>query len=193
VLWIFVAPAWTQSATAPAALATSAGIVLALDPAQSTLHWSVGSTLHTVHGTFAIKSGRVHFDPESGNAGGEIVVDLVSGESGNGSRDKRMHKEILQTANYPEAIFRPSHVEGRVNRSGASEVKIAGVISIHGEEHALTATVHAELAGDRWHGTGQFEVPYVQWGIKDASNFLLKVQPIVEVELAMSGPMGSGK
>jgi polyisoprenoid-binding protein YceI len=82
-------------------------IVLTLDPAQSTVHWTVDSTLHMVHGTFAMKSGTVHFNPETGKAGGEIVVIATSGESGNSSRDARMHKEILETSRYPEMIFHP--------------------------------------------------------------------------------------
>jgi polyisoprenoid-binding protein YceI len=157
------------------------------------VHWTVDSTLHTVHGTFALKSGTVHFDPATGTAGGEIVVYAPSGESGSGSRDKRMHKEILETAIYPDVVFRPTHVEGKVAQAGASDVKLAGTFSIHGADHDLTALVHAELSGDRWTGTGKFEVPYVQWGIKDPSNFLLKVQPVVSVELEMSGEIRSAK
>ena len=168
-------------------------IVLTLDPAQTTVHWTVDSTLHTVHGTFVLKSGTVHFNPENGKAGGEIVVSASSGESGNGSRDKRMHKEILETARYPEAVFRPTQVEGKVAQSGASDVKLSGVFSIHGADHEFTAPVHAELTGDRWRGTSQFEMPYVKWGIRDPSNFLLKVKPVVKVELEMSGQVRTTK
>jgi polyisoprenoid-binding protein YceI len=168
-------------------------IVLTIDPAQSTVHWIVDSTLHAVHGTFTLKSGTLHFDPETGKAGGEIVVAAISGESGNSSRDARMHKEILETPKYPEVIFRPTQVEGKVGQAGASDVKLNGVFSIHGADHGLTALVHAEFTGDRWKGTSRFEVPYVKWGIKDPSNFLLKVKPVVSVELEMSGEVKATK
>jgi polyisoprenoid-binding protein YceI len=168
-------------------------IVLTLDPAQSTVHWTVDSTLHMVHGTFAMKSGTVHFNPETGKAGGEIVVIATSGESGNSSRDARMHKEILETSRYPEMIFHPAQVQGKVGLSGASDVKLEGIFSIHGADHELSAPVHAELTGDRWKGTSKFEVPYVQWGIKNPSNFLLKVKSVVNVELEMSGEVKAAK
>ena len=168
-------------------LAPVSEIVLTLDPARSTVHWTVDSSLHTIHGTFALKSGTLHFNPETGKAGGEIVVAATSGESGSNSRDARMHKEILETPKYPEVIFHPTQVEGRVSQTGASEVKLNGVFSIHGADHDLTALVHAELNGDRWTGTSKFEVPYVKWGIKNPSNFLFKVKPVVSVELEMSG------
>ena len=34
--------------------ATANLLVFAVDPAQSSVHWTLGSTLHTVHGTFAL-------------------------------------------------------------------------------------------------------------------------------------------
>jgi len=164
-------------------------VSLALDPSQSKLHWSVDSTLHMVHGTFVIKRGSVVLDPETGKASGEIIVLVTSGESGNNSRDQKMHKEVLQSAKFPEAIFKPSRVEGRVSRAGASDVKLHGILSIHGSDHELLIPVHAELANDRWKGAAKFEVPYIQWGLKDPSNFLLKVKPVVNVEVDMSGPL----
>jgi polyisoprenoid-binding protein YceI len=174
-------------AQAQAAQAAVPEIVLTLDPTQSKVHWTVDSTLHAVHGTFALKSGTIHFDPETGKAGGEVVVFAPSGESGNSSRDARMHKEILETAKYPDVVFHPTQVEGKVNQPGASDTKIAGIFSLHGADHDLTAVIHAELAGEHWTGTARFEVPYVKWGIKDPSNFLLKVKPVVHVELEMAG------
>src|SRR5271157_3566062 len=79
-LFLSAAPTLPQpQATAPPA----SEIVLTLDPAQSKVHWTLDSTLHTVHGTFALKSGNVHFDPETGRAGGKLVVYAPSGESGN--------------------------------------------------------------------------------------------------------------
>jgi polyisoprenoid-binding protein YceI len=169
----------------------SSEVILTINPAESNLHWNVDSTLHMVHGTFLLKSGTMHFNPATGDAGGEIIVSATSGESGNGSRDKRMHKEILETEKYPEVIFHPKHLDGKVNRSGPSDVKLAGTLSVHGSDHELTAIVHAELAGDHWTGTGKFEVPYVNWGIKDPSNFLLKVKPVVNIDLEMSGSTAS--
>jgi polyisoprenoid-binding protein YceI len=185
---IGVPPPPPQAARAPVP-----EVVLTLDPAQSKVHWSLDSTLHTVHGSFAMKSGTVHFDPETGKAGGAIVVLAISGESGNGSRDARMHKEILETSRYPEAIFRPMQVEGKVTQAGTSDVKLDGVLSIHGAEHDLTALVHADVTDRHWRATGKFDVPYVQWGIKDPSNFLLKVKPVVNVELEMSGEVTAAK
>lgn len=192
VLSIVLTTATAQSQLQSTALSTPE-VVLTLDPTRSKLHWTVDSTLHTVHGTFGLKSGTVRFDRETGKADGDIVVIAPSGESGNGSRDRRMHKEILETAKYPEIVFRPTQVEGKVSQNGSSDVKLAGVFSIHGSDHDLTALVHAELAGNHWHGNCTFDVPYVKWGIKDPSNFLLKVKPVVTVTLEMSGEVTPAK
>ena len=192
-LAVFLSAAATPPRVQSPAPASASVIALKLDPAQCKVHYTVDSSLHTVHGTFNLKSGSVRFDPNTGKAGGEIVVFATSGESGNDGRDKRMHKEILETAKYPEVIFHPTQVEGRVAASGPSDVKVHGMFSIHGTDHELTAIVHAELAGDHWTGTGRFEVPYVSWGIKDPSNFFLKVKHVVNVELEMSGAVKAGE
>lgn len=192
--WIFVglvlltATAWAQSPQAPAQ--TNPGeIVLNLDPARSKLNWTLGSTLHTVHGTFALKSGLLKYDLASGKASGEFVAYATSGESGNDSRDKKMHREILESERYPDIIFRPDKIDGKVVGQGTCSVHIHGSFILHGSEHQLSLPVQAELSGNRWKGSAKFSVPYIQWGLKSPSTFLLKADSEVQIELEMSGAL----
>jgi len=168
-------------------------IQLSLDPAQSKLNWTVDTTLHLVHGTFNIKQGIVRFDPDSGKASGEIIVLVTSGDTGNSSRDEKMHKEVMQSSKYPDAIFKPTQIEGHVARTGPSDVKLRGTLTLHGADHDIVALVHADLSADHWTATAKFEIPFIQWGLKDPSNFLLKVKPTVNLELQLSGPLTQPK
>src|SRR5579872_3482631 len=183
---------WNAATAAPLRMQSSpvgaSEITLGIDAAKSTVHYSVESSVHTVHGTFALKDGsEVHFDPASGRAGGEVAVSATSGDSGNNSRDQRMHKEILETQKYPDFVFRPDQIDGTVVREGACDLTLHGVLLIHGGQHEIVAQVHAELGKGLWKGTAKFDVPYIQWGIKDPSNWLLKVKPTVHVEVDVTG------
>jgi len=180
-----ISPALISLQASPA----SSQVSLTLDTAQSSLHWTLDSTLHTVHGTFLLKRGSVQFDPQSGAASGEIVVAATSGDSGDDSRDQKMHQKILESAKFPEIIFRPDHIVGTVPVSGSWTAGLHGVFLLHGAQHEFTVPVQGEFTGDRWKGTAKFSVPYIQWGLKNPSNFLLKVNPAVDVELDMSGAM----
>src|SRR5713226_7092569 len=162
-------------------------IVLRLDPAQSMVHWTLGSTVHTVHGSFSFKKGTLQLDTSTGKASGEIIVDATSGNSGNDSRDKKMHKEVLESARYAEVIFRPDRVEGNITPQGTSAVQVHGILVVHGSEHELTVPVQAELAANHWTGNGKFSVPFIDWDLKNPSNFFLKVNHAVEIELEMKG------
>jgi hypothetical protein len=177
-----------QPPQAPAS-ARAKEIVLTIDPSQSTVHYSVSSSLHTVHGTFAVKRGTLRLDPANGKAGGEIVVDAASGQSGSDSRDKKMHKEVLESARFTDIIFRPDRVEGAVPPQGTSSAQLHGVCVLHGSEHQITVPVRAELNAEKWKGTATFSVPYNDWGLKNPGNFLLKVDHTVEIEVDMGGSM----
>jgi polyisoprenoid-binding protein YceI len=168
-------------------------IQLSIDPAQSKLNCTVDTTLHLVHGTFNIKQGTVRFDPESGKASGEIIVLVTSGDTDNSSRDEKMHKEVLQSSKYPEAIFKPTQIEGHVARTGPSDIKLHGTLNLHGADHDIVAQVHADLANDHWTATAKFDIPFIQWGLKDPSNFLLKVKPTVNLDLNLAGPITQPK
>jgi polyisoprenoid-binding protein YceI len=191
-LLLSAAPPPTLPAPQPAQSAARE-IALALDPAQTKVHFMVDSTLHTVQGSLALKSGSLQFDPQTGKASGAIVVNTVTAETGNSSRDQRLHKEILETWKFAEATFRPSQVDGQVSFTAPSDFKVKGVITLHGTDHELVADVHSEFSGDRWKGTARFDVPYTKWGIKDPSNFFLHVKPVVNVDLELAGTKASSQ
>ena len=164
-------------------------IVLGIDPAKSQVYWTLGSTVHTVHGSFAFKKGNLRLDTSTGKASGEIIVDAASGNSGNDSRDRKMHKEVLESARYAEVIFRPDRVEGEIPPQRAFTVNVHGLLVLHGSEHQLTVPVQAELAGDHWTGSAKFNVPFIDWGLKNPGNFFLKVDHAVQIELELKGSL----
>ncbi len=110
-------------------------------PAKTSVNFTLGDVLHTVHGSFNLKRGTVHFDPATNKISGEILVDAASGHSGSDGRDKKMHSEVLESARYPEIAFRPDRVEGRLADLGVSTIQVHGMFSIHGAEHEITIPV----------------------------------------------------
>jgi len=158
-----------------------------LDPAQTKVSFTLGDVLHTVHGTFPVKRGTLQLNPTSGKVSGEIVVDAKSGDSGNSTRDRKMHREILESEQYPEIAFRPDHVEGPVALQGKSTVKVHGMFSIHGVDREITVPAEVEMADNHWSATVHFTVPYEKWGMKHPSTLFLRVSDSVEIDLIAAG------
>ncbi len=166
-----------------AAPLTAADQTLQLTPDNTKIGWTLADPLHTVKGTFKLKSGVIVFDSETGKASGSVVVDVKSGESGSGARDGRMHANVLESDKFPEAVFTPKSVEGKLAPQGASSLKLHGVFRIHGADHDMTMNVQAKLNGAQIDADIAFDIPYVSWGMKDPSNFLLKVGKTVQMNI----------
>lgn len=164
-------------------------LVFALDPAQSKVHWTLGTTLHTVHGTFALKKGTLQLDQSNGKAAGEIVVDATSAKSDNDSRDKKMHKDVLESARFTDIVFRPDRIDGKVASQGESAVQLHGVFLMHGAKHEFTVPVHANLTTDHWSATANFNIPFIDWGLKNPSTWFSKVDHAVTVDLELKGTL----
>jgi polyisoprenoid-binding protein YceI len=169
------------------AIAAAQGIDLGFDVQHTTINFTLGDVLHTVHGTFQLKHGDLHLDPAAGKFTGEIVVDAKSGQSGNGMRDRKMHREVLESDRYSEIAFRPDRVDGNLALSGKSSVRVHGIFSIHGADHEITVPAEVEMSPDRWSATLHFAVPYASWGMKNPSNLFLKVNDSVEIDMSCSG------
>lgn len=157
--------------------------VLEIDPALTKVGFTLADVLHTVHGTFTLKRGTIRFDPLTGKASGELVVDAASGNSGSPVRDRRMNASILEANRYPEIAFRPDRVDGRVAPQGTSQIELHGIFLIHGTEHQITLPLQVEASGGKYNASGRFAVPYVKWGMKNPSTLLLRVSDKVEIDV----------
>jgi polyisoprenoid-binding protein YceI len=162
-------------------------LLLQLDPTQSSADIILAANLHTVHGSFSLKHGAVHFDPATGKAGGEIVFDATSGKTGNDSRDNKMHKDVIQSERYPEIVFHPDRADGALSSSGDTTLQVHGMFAIHGAEHEVTFPVLVNLAGNAWTAKASFQVPYVKWGMKNPSVLFLRVGDTVQVHFHAAG------
>jgi polyisoprenoid-binding protein YceI len=179
IVWLSVAAAAQQ-------------VQFTLDPAQTQIQWTLEATMHTVHGTFKLKSGQLSFDPRSGIANGEIVVDATSGESGNHARDSKMHKDVLDSKRYPEISFFPKKVLGRLSDQGSSSMQVQGLLHIHGADHDITLTIPIEVTGNQMKASTNAVIPYKNWGMKNPSNLFLHVDDEVQLSIVTTGRLTHG-
>ena len=162
-------------------------VAVQLDPVQTKIEFTLGSTLHTVEGTFKLKSGAIRLDPSTGKMSGSIIVDATSGESGNEGRDRKMHREILQSGKYPEIIFTPSQVKGTFNPKGPSKLEVSGQFSLHGQDHDMILPIDIQPAGRQLQIAAHVTIPYIKWGLKNPSTFILRASDKVEVDIHAVG------
>ncbi len=177
---------------AASVLSPAQQMTLQLDPAKTTVKFTLDAALHTVHGTFQARPAKLQFDPSSGQISGEILVDAKSGETGNGMRDRKMHKEILESEAYPEISFRPTRVEGTVSGSAKSAVKVHGTFRIHGVDREIEVPGQVEIFPDHWTAEIHFTLPYQKWGMKNPSTLFLKVSDSAVIDLDLVGPVSGG-
>ena len=162
-------------------------MTLQVDPASSTIQFTLGASFHTVHGSFRVKSGNIRFDPASGTATGTITADATSADTGNKSRDHKMHAEVLESEKYPEISFTLYKVSGSLPLQGDSTVQLEGIFRLHGDDHPVVLTVPLQISGNTVTANTRFIVPYVAWGLKNPSTFLLHVSDKVQVEVSITG------
>jgi polyisoprenoid-binding protein YceI len=158
-----------------------------VDVSRSDLHFTLGAVLHTVHGTFKVKSGTVRLDVATGRASGQIIVDLKSGNTGVQERDRHMHEDVLESGRFPEAVFSPDHLTGQLALEGESQIVVHGTLRIHGQDHEISVPVKVKVHETQVIATANFAVPYVKWGMKDPSTFVLRVSDRVDVAVSLVG------
>lgn len=158
-----------------------------VDPNASQVAWSLGGNGHHVTGTFHVQNGAVDFDRSAQSISGSVVVAAGSGNSGEASRDKKMNNEVLDVAHYSEITFSPQKYDGTIAANGDSTVQVSGIFTLHGTPHEITVPMQIHIDGVGLTAKTHFVVPYVKWGLKDPSVFILKVAKEVDVDLTLVG------
>jgi polyisoprenoid-binding protein YceI len=175
----------TAALLAPSALRAQQNLLI--DPARSDVHFTLGDVLHTVHGTFHIQQGEIAFNRATGQASGSIVVDALSGQSGNSARDRRMTNDELKAESNKNVTFAPTHFTGTFQLEGDSSLQVHGVFTLLGTAHEIDVPMKVQVNGNQVHASGTFAVPYVQWGLKDPSTLMLRVNKEVQIDLSLMG------
>jgi polyisoprenoid-binding protein YceI len=179
----------------PLALASGASAqhqTFKVDPDASQVAFTLGGSGHHVQGTFHVESGSIDFDIRAQKISGFVVVTAASGNSGEPSRDKKMNTDVLDTDHFAQVTFAPGSYQGTIAPSGDSTIQVSGIFTLHGTPHDLTLPMQIHIDGANLTAKGHFTVPYVKWGLKDPSIFVLKVAKEVDIDLDLRGRLTPG-
>ena len=169
---IAIAGAFALIAFDPCA-ASAALMKFKVDADRSTVSATVAEPAAWVRGsatgTFRIIDGAVSVDPVNvpRTAKVRILIDASSYSSGNASRDRAVTEKSLEADKFPTIGFESDSIVGVVMTSpheGTAIVK--GFLTLHGESHAMTMSVHATLGADGvFTGDGEVKFNYEDFGI----------------------------
>jgi polyisoprenoid-binding protein YceI len=164
-----------------AAVPVRAETVRIVLPSDTSITFELKATMHTVHGTAELERGDFTLDTETGDASGEAVVAAASADTDNDKRDRKMHRKVLLSQAHPRISIRADRIEGRLNPAGSSELTLIGVMELIGTEHPIRVPMTVTMNGLAASVEATFTVPYVEWGLKDPSSFVLRVGKEVPV------------
>ena len=71
----------------------------------------------------------------------------------------------------------------------SSDVQLHGAFTIHGAAHEIAIPAKTHIEQQKLTARITFPVPYVKWGMKDPSNFLLKVKDTVQIDITLVAPL----
>jgi polyisoprenoid-binding protein YceI len=121
------------------------------------------------------------------------LADLVSPKD-RAEIETRMRQEVLQTATYPDIVFRSARVTADRVAEGWYRLHIAGELSLHGVKKALMVDTQARLADDTARLSGAFPLSQSAYRIQrvTALGGLINLQDELKCEFDLVGVKPSG-
>ena len=138
-------------------------------------------------------AGRIVFDEDGGVVADEsgIVIQAGTLRTDSDRRDRYVRERTLQTAQYPEVVFKPTSVAGLPSpigdASGTVEFTISGDLTVRDQTRPVTWDVTAEF-GDIITGIAVIDITFEQFGMdKPSVAIVLSVEDTIRLELAFVG------
>ena len=111
----------------------------------------------TGQATFARSEGR--------GASLELTVQANSlyllGENDIGARqsiESALREDVLETAKYPDIVFKTHNVTSERRGDGTYDVRLVGDLNLHGVKRQVTIPARVSVDGDTLHAIGVFEI-----------------------------------
>ena len=130
-------------AAAPAAV-ESRPASLRLDPAKSSLQFTVSRPGEVVEGTAPEFAGEATLDPAHPAAGSSVVLRVVASSlvTGNRMRDRKMRNSHLEVERFPEIVFRSTSIQmpeggGALRPGETRKALVEGTLSLHGIDRTI--------------------------------------------------------
>jgi len=162
-----------------------------INPDTSDVEIKLNTTHEVVNGTFHIQSGTIDFDRTASHISGIVIVAAATGKTGNGSRDKKMNRDILKADQFATVTFAPKSYTGTIPTSGDSTIQVSGVFTLLSTPHDLTIPMLIHIDGPKATAKAQFVVPYVKWGLKNPSFLIWKADNDVAIDLNLAGQIAN--
>ncbi len=170
---------------APGAMAQQQ--IFVANPDASEVKMSLKTTHEVVNGTFHIQSGSLEFGRSAAKISGSVVVLAGSCKTGNGTRDKKMNKDILEVEQHATMSFEPKSYAGAIAPSGNSTIQVTGIFTLLDTPHEITIPILVHIEGTTATAKAHFLVPYIRWGLKDPSFLFWKADKDVAIDLFLTG------
>ena len=170
---------------ASAALAQHQTFVV--NPDGSAVRMMLKTNHELVNGTFHVQSGSIVFDCGAPEMSGSVTVLAGSGKTGNDSRDTKMYKDVLKVKQHATVSFAPKTYTGILAPSGESTIQVKGIFTLLGSPHEITVPMTVYLDGANSNAKAHIVLPYVQWGLKNPTFLMWKVDNHVAIDLFFAG------
>ena len=138
-------------------------------------------------------SGRIVFDAAGGIVAEDSSIVMQAGalKTDSDRRDRYVRERTLQTAQFPEIIFRPTSAEGiplpLSEAGGAAEFTISGDLTIRDQTRPVTWDVSADF-GSNISGIAVIDITFDEFGMdKPSVAIVVSVEDTIRLELEFMG------